>query len=194
VTTTRSLGRPRDASIDEAILLATWEELSRVGYPALTMTSVAEKAGIQKPALYRRWPSKPLLVIDALARHLPPLTAADHGSLQADLEHVLGQVAEAWRSPAARAMVPLLSDVGSDEAAADALAEHLLRPRSGVLRAVLARSVSRGELSADAPIDVIGNLLEGPLLHRAIFGSGVLDDRLLDSVLTSCLTLLKAHS
>ena len=191
MTSIKAPGRPRDAAIDSAILLATWEELNRVGYASLTMTAVAEQAGIQKPALYRRWSSKPLLVIDALAQHLPPLSSVDHGSLRADLKHVLAQLAEAWSTPAARwTLSPLLADVGADETLLLALRERLLHPRAGALRGALDLAASRGELREDAPLGVVADLLEGPLMHRALFGSGVLDDELLDSVTTTCLALL----
>jgi AcrR family transcriptional regulator len=185
------VARPRDAAIDQAILLAAWTELNRSGYAALTMTTVATEAGVQKPALYRRWPTKPLLVIDTLALHLPELTAADHGSLEADLAHVLDQLAGAWSTPAARwSLSPLLADVAGDADALAALRERLLQPRGLALQAALARARDRGELRPDAPLDVIGDLLEGPLMHRATFGSGELDAALLDAIRRSCLALL----
>jgi AcrR family transcriptional regulator len=191
MTSVKSPGRPRDAGIDEAILLATWDQLNLVGYTSLTMTAVAEGAGIQKPALYRRWPTKPLLVIDALARHLPALTYADLGSVSADLEHVLAQLAQAWRTPAARrSFSPLLADIDTDDAALTAFRERVLGPRGSALRDALGRAVRRGELRADSPLDVVADLLEGPLMHRAMLGEGEVDSHLLDSILASCLALL----
>jgi AcrR family transcriptional regulator len=189
--TSLKAGRPRDAAIDEAILRAAWDELSRVGYTALTMTAVAEGAGVQKPALYRRWPTKPLLVIDALATHLPPLDDRDHGSLEADLRHVLVQLAQAWRLPVARrSFSPLLSDIDSDTEALAAFRERVLTPRGGAMRAALARAEARGELRPGAPVDVVADLLEGPLMHRAMLGRGRLDRTLQETVLTACLALL----
>ncbi|MCU1600594.1 MAG: Transcriptional regulator, TetR family [Frankiales bacterium] len=186
-----TVGRPRDASIDEAILLAAWQELSRVGYIALTMTSVAEGAGIQKPALYRRWGTKPLLVIDTLARHLPGLSYVGHGSLSADLSDLLRQLADAWGTTAARSLSPLLADLADDPAALDAFRLQILQPRGAAMRAALAAAAARGEIRADAPLSVIADVLEGPLMHRALFGSGVLDDDLLAGTLASCLALLE---
>lgn len=193
MTSSKAPGRPRHAAIDEAILLTTWEQLNRVGYTSLTMTGVAAGAGIQSPALYRRWANKPMLVIDTLARHLPTLTYADLGSLRADLTHLLAQLADAWRTPAARwSLSPLLADVGTDETALHAFRSRLLQPRGAALREVLARAVARGEVRADAPLDVVADVLEGPLMHRAVLGGGALDDQLLDCCLASCLALLEA--
>jgi len=187
-----TVGRPRDAAIDEAILSAAWDELERVGYMALTMTAVAEGAGIQKPALYRRWGTKPLLVIATVAQHLPGLEVVDHGSLRADLQAILHQLARAWSSPAARSLPPLLADLAGDDAAREAFHLEVLQPRGSVMRAALSAAVDRGEIAADAPLRVVADVLEGPLMHRALFGNGQLDDELTDSILTSCLALLTA--
>ncbi|MDP9182692.1 MAG: TetR/AcrR family transcriptional regulator C-terminal ligand-binding domain-containing protein, partial [Actinomycetota bacterium] len=78
----------------------------------------------------------------------------------------------------------------SDDTLMVAFRERLLHPRAGALRGALDRAVSRGEVRADAPLGVVADLLEGPLMHRALFGSGVLDVELLDSVLAACMALL----
>jgi len=195
MTSLRAPGRPRDAGIDEAILLATWQQMNQVGYTAMTMTAVAEGAGIQKPALYRRWPTKPLLVVDAMAKHLPPITFEDRGSLRADLQSLLAQEAETWRTPAVRrSFNPLLADIESDDAAKEAFRQRVVTPRGAVVRQLLARAVERGEISPDAPLDEVPAMLEGPLMHRAVLGvHRGLDANLLDRVLTSCLALLGAR-
>ncbi|QUQ66291.1 TetR/AcrR family transcriptional regulator [Kutzneria sp. CA-103260] len=59
-------GRPRDAAIDEAIILATRERLVRDGYSRMTIGDIAADAGVTRPTLYRRWATKFDLVVDAL--------------------------------------------------------------------------------------------------------------------------------
>jgi AcrR family transcriptional regulator len=192
MTSARAPGRPRDAAIDEAILLAAWEQLTAVGYAALTMTAVAEAAGVQKPALYRRWPTKALLAIDALAVHLPSLTYRDLGSLEADLADLLRQLGRTWRTPVVRrSLSPLLADIDADADAQAAFVERVRIPRTAAMRAALARAAERGELRPDAPLDVVADLLEGPLMHRAVLGRNEVDAPLVEAVLTSCLTLLR---
>jgi AcrR family transcriptional regulator len=186
-------GRPRDTAIDAAILLATWEQLNAAGYPAVTMTAVADAAGIQKPALYRRWPSKQLLVIDALAAHLPPLLFRDLGSLEADLTDLVRQLGEAWQTPLVRlSFSALLADIDTDPEALTAFRERVTLRRSAAVRAALARAAERGQLRPDAPLDVVTDLLEGPLMHRTMLGRRDVDDGLLDVVLSTCLALLRA--
>ncbi|WIX90110.1 TetR/AcrR family transcriptional regulator [Amycolatopsis sp. DG1A-15b] len=59
-------GRPRDAALDEAIILATRERLVRDGYSLMTIGDIASDAGVSRPTLYRRWRTKFELVVDAL--------------------------------------------------------------------------------------------------------------------------------
>jgi hypothetical protein len=112
--------------------------------------------------------------------------------LRADLAHLLAQVAGAWRTAAARwSLGPLLADVSNDETALHAFRERVLQPRGGALRDLLARARMRGELGPGAPLDVVADMIEGPLMHRAIFGVTDLDGQLLAAVLDACLGLLE---
>ena len=72
---TPPLGRPRDPRIDEAVLAATRELLAEVGYKRLSMGLVARRAGVHRPAIYRRWSSKPHLVCEAVYP-APPVAPA----------------------------------------------------------------------------------------------------------------------
>src|SRR5438552_5218971 len=65
-STERSRGRPRDRAIDDAALRAARELLVEVGWDRLSMVAIAERAGVGRPALYRRWPSKTHLVFEAV--------------------------------------------------------------------------------------------------------------------------------
>ena len=78
--------RRRGEELEDALLTAAWQELLEVGYPKLTMENVAARAGTSKPVIYRRWPTRPKLVIAALAHNLPLEEAdIDTGSLRGDL-------------------------------------------------------------------------------------------------------------
>ncbi|PYC61103.1 TetR family transcriptional regulator, partial [Streptomyces tateyamensis] len=78
----RAKGRPRSATADQAILDAARAALAELGWGGLTMGDVAVRAGVAKPPLYRRWPSKNELVIDAIASLFDQLEMVDRGSLQ----------------------------------------------------------------------------------------------------------------
>jgi AcrR family transcriptional regulator len=100
--TTRPAGRPRDDSIDAAVLAAAAAILDQVGYPRLSVAAVAARAGVHKPALYRRWRSKPMLVIDVLATTLPTVLFPDTGTLRGDLEAGVQTLRYTWSAPRIR--------------------------------------------------------------------------------------------
>lgn len=134
--------RRRGAVLEDAILDAAWDELAAVGYAQVTMAGVAARAGTNKAALYRRWPSRTELLAAAIDRRVAPLAAlpADTGSLRGDVIAVLQAVNR--RSRAAQA-VP---DPGGELTA-------YLRHRAATegfeqMDLVLSRARQRGEASA----------------------------------------------
>ena len=134
----RGRGRPRREGTDEDILAVTQEMLRGGGYGALTVDEVAERAGVAKTTLYRRWPSKSALVAAAIA----PLPSGAR-----DVDGVLSETTQLLR---------LFRDAGAD--AIDVVAE-ILRPRHEQLRAVL------GEGEADR---LIGALLTRLFVTRKL--------------------------
>jgi AcrR family transcriptional regulator len=93
---THSAGRPRSEEAHQAILSATLELLAETGYSGLTVEGVATRAGVGKATIYRRWPSKLPLVIEAF-RRLPAMEEVDTGDLVSDLQKML-------REPLTRAL------------------------------------------------------------------------------------------
>ena len=111
-------GRPRDPRIDGAVLEATVELLEEVGYLQLTIGAIAERAGTNKPAIYRRWPTKAHLVHEAVFPIQDPATLSlgdgdgDGGDLRRDVRAAVAVGVELLGRPAARAALPgLLSSV-----------------------------------------------------------------------------------
>src|ERR1700736_1423046 len=78
-------GRPRDGAVDQRVLSAAWGLLHAGGYAALNVDDVAERAGVAKTTLYRRWPTKDHLAIAVVTRMTPPVPVPDTGNLCRDL-------------------------------------------------------------------------------------------------------------
>ncbi len=100
-----SAGRPRSEVAHQAILDATLELLAEVGFSALTVEGVAQRAGVGKATIYRRWPSKLPLVVEAFGE-LPAFEDVDTGGLAADLKAMLTPVPAELPLDAARDRVP----------------------------------------------------------------------------------------
>lgn len=92
--------RRRGEVLEEAILLATREELASTGYAHMTMESIALRAGTNKAVLYRRWANKSDLVLAVLRKNMPQITNVipDTGDLRNDLYTYLHSLAQPIRS------------------------------------------------------------------------------------------------
>ena len=166
----RGPGRPRDAARDQAILDATLAILLEQGYRGLTIEGVAVRAGVGRPTIYRRWPSKPALVVAALVQSARlALPAVDTGSLRRDLIAVQRHQIDLMSPPESRRVTAgLIADLVADPELAQTYATEYLAPRRSVVFEVLQRGVDRGELDADVDFAFVYDLLMGPLFMRSV--------------------------
>jgi hypothetical protein len=139
--------------------------------------------------VYRRWSSKAQLVTDALAEHLPPISPHDTGTLHGDLKAYLQDLAVSWSSDWVDGFVGLFADLRFDSEAE--LAFRALGARRGApMGEALRRAVARGEIAALPEEGWVGDLLEGPLMHRRMIGRAPLTPEYLDAVAFAALSLL----
>jgi AcrR family transcriptional regulator len=151
-----------------AILEATIAELDEVGYADLSMEKVAERARASKASVYRRWPGKVALVVDAVHHALPdPAALPDTGTLRGDLLAALRAAGEQLAGPAGRAVRGVLGDVLRDPERAEQFRARTRGNSAAMIETVLRRAHRRGELDADA---VTRRQREvGPALMRSHF-------------------------
>ena len=167
-------GRPRDPAIDAAILDATLALLAERGYQALSIAAVAELAGVGKPAVYRRHASKERLVMAALDRLADGPGPALPDDPRAALTVLLTATARAIGTPGGLTIMGSLLAQGSREPALlQAFHVAVFQPRHAVVHDALRRGVERGEIAADADLEVVDALLYGAVLARATLGHGL---------------------
>ncbi|HUJ67002.1 MAG TPA: TetR/AcrR family transcriptional regulator, partial [Acidimicrobiales bacterium] len=165
----RQPGRPRDPGYDRAILDATLQVLLDKGYKGLTIDGVAAKTGIGRPTIYRRWPSKPALVIAALAQSVGLSPTPDTGALRSDLLAFQRQQVRLMDSPESRRTTAgLVADLVADPELGEVYFRDYIAPRRESMKQALQRAVNRGELRADADFDLIYDMLLGPLFMRSV--------------------------
>ena len=165
-------GRPRSAEADRAILTATADLLAERGLAAMSIEEVAARAGVGKTTIYRRWPSKGLLALDAFVisfRAEQPLP--DTGSLRGDLLSAL----HAWvRAVTQTAMGPMLTgliaEAQHDPELRGAWRDRVLEPLRAQHRIMLDRAIERGEIPASVDRDVVLDLFFGAAEHRLLLG------------------------
>jgi len=169
----RARGRPRSAEAHQAILGATLTLLDEVGYRALTIEAVAARAGVGKTTIYRRWPSKLELVVEAVAEMRPPLPTEDTGSLQGDfLAFQRGQISRVAAGPMPRIAPRLLAESVNDRELHEAVQHELIDPIRTAIGEVLQRGVDRGELRADLDLELATDVVHGTVVYRILRSEG----------------------
>ena len=187
--TTRRPGRPRSAGVDEALLDATLQLAGEVGIHGMSMDDLARRAGVSKATIYRRWPSKEALVLDALAHAIRPFDLVDTGSLLGDLETYLRELGHRMETGRTSDVLPDLISASARDAALRESLDEWVRHRRQPLNTILGRGVQRGELAADADLDTMIDALIGAFMYRRLLSHAPLDEpfvtRLLSTVLPS---------
>ncbi|HEX4863482.1 MAG TPA: TetR/AcrR family transcriptional regulator [Acidimicrobiales bacterium] len=165
----RRPGRPRDPDYDKVILNATLEILFEKGYAGLTIGGVAARSGVGRPTIYRRWSSKPELVVAAMAQSGNLSRIPDTGSLRDDLLAFQRQQVRVMDSPESRRITAgLVADLVANPELAEPYFGDYIEPRRMSVWEALQRGIDRGELRADADFTLIYDLLLGPLFIRSV--------------------------
>lgn len=164
------VGRPRDRTIDRAVLDAALVLLDEVGYGRLTLDAVARRAGTTKPTVYRRWPTLHALLLDALADRLGGLDAPDTACTICDLNDAIKLYVDAFRRMPPDALASLLAECGDDAQRRAAFMAALFDPPRRAVGRTLDRAIARGDLREDVDRDLLLDLLASLVHYRALFG------------------------
>ena len=177
-------GRPRSKKFDESILAATLELAGEVGIKGMSMDELAQRAGVSKATIYRRWPSKEILVLQALQSSLQPLDDVDTGEVVEDLRLCLGQmIARMSKKDRMNDVLPHLIEMATHDTTLRSSVDDYVQNRRVPVLKVLERAISRGELPADTDIELVLDALLGPLIYRRLLSGGVLDADFLDRLI-----------
>ena len=162
-----SRGRPRSDKAHLAILKAALALTEKTGFRALTIDAIAEQAGVGKTTIYRRWPNKAAVVMDAFlalvgpGTRFPDATSPVHRiKLQMRLQACF------FRSAKGRMIKVLLGEAQFDPELAEAFRERWIVPRRKMTREVLLEAIRRGELRRDIDLEATIDLLYGPIYYR----------------------------
>jgi AcrR family transcriptional regulator len=190
-------GRPRSEQAHQAILAAAGELLLARGLSAVSMDAVAEQAGVSKATIYRWWPTKETLALDALYTEWAAVRPQprDTGSLRGDLLSLLRPWARLASSrPYGRVIAALLAEAQTDPVFAAEYRQRVLEPRRDEARALFGRALERGEIPVNTKVDVALDLVFGALYHRLLHGHAPLNDRFVRDVVDTALGGILAAS
>jgi AcrR family transcriptional regulator len=177
-------GRPRSDEVDQAIVRAASALLSERGLGAMTIEDIAARAGVGKASIYRRWPTKGTLALDAfLIDFLTQQPPVDTGTLEDDLREALSLwTATVVGTATGRALVGLVAEAQHDEELAQGWTERVVSPVREQHRVMVDRAIERGEIPAQSDVDVIMDLLYGAAYHRLLQGHLEITSEFIDLV------------
>lgn len=181
----RARGRPRSEPARQAILAAAAELLLARGLAAVSMDAVAARAGVSKATIYRWWPTKETLALDALHGQLtePAPEPPDTGTLRGDLLALLpGWAGRDGGPPFGRVIGALIAEAGTDPVFGKLYRERYAEPRRAQARAAFARAIGRGEIGAGTDVEAAIDLVYGALCHRMLHGHAPLTQEFAETV------------
>ena len=181
----RAPGRPVDADLGPAIMLAVRDLLAESGYAALTTAAVARRAGVSTATLYRRWPTKRELVLAATRRMIETGVADeaaesgasaaedfDTGSLQSDLQAFIAHKNRSLSGATGQAVLSLLGELPQDQELRELFLGQLLAATRSHLEQIWGRARKRGESAPDLDSHAGARLVLGAVLAGVAFAAG----------------------
>jgi len=191
----RRPGRPRSEKARTAILEAAADLLLVRPFREVSMDELAERAGVSKATIYRWWPKKESLALDALFREWEvEQSLPDTSSLRGDLLAVLRPWVRRLRTrPYGRVIAALLTEVHADPDFAEEYRTRFVHGRRERGRALINRAIERGELPRSTDVDLALDLLYGSLYHRLLHGHAPISDRFVEKVVDTTLAGLAAE-
>ena len=181
-------------TVTESLTRAFFEEWARVGFGALSLESVARRAGVGKAALYRRWPSKVAMASDRLGQLGEELAATpDTGSLEGDVLALLKSVRRLLRHPLVRRILPdLHAEMVRNLELALAVRERVQAGRRERGTAVFERAIARGELHSGVDVELANDAVAGLIYWRLIVTGGRADAKYLRQTARFIVAALRA--
>jgi AcrR family transcriptional regulator len=181
-------GRPRSEESRTAVLRATSELLHEVGLRAMTTEEIANRSGASKATIYKWWPNKYAVAIDAfLSEMMAESRDPDTGSARDDLTAVMRGLLHFYTGPSGRVFAQLVGEAQADPSIQQELRTNLVDSRRELFRTIWDRGVERGDLRADVDPDAALDLVIGPALYRLMIGHAPMSaeaaDQLVDAAI-----------
>jgi AcrR family transcriptional regulator len=167
----------------QAVLAATFELLYDGGVGGLSVDEVARRSGVAKTTIYRHWPNREALVIDACNRISGEHDIPDTGALQGDLKAILTNIAHQLQTANWSSVLPSIVDIAEREPEFADLHSQIQHGHAAPLRQVLMRAIDKNELSPSADLATIVAALLGPLFYRRWFSREPIDEQFVDTII-----------
>ncbi len=196
MTALKSRGRHRSSEAEEAILAATLQLLKEKPLRDITMEAIACKAGVGKMTIYKWWPSKAYVALDAFRKTTNEalLPIPDTGDAERDLAELLRASMSFYSGLTGRILRQFLAESQSDPEFAALFRERFLKPRREAIGAFLDRVMKRGEIDGTLDREVVLDLIFGPMIFRLMVGHGPLNRTAADAIISTLLRGIRSKT
>jgi len=185
----RRPGRPRSERSRQAVLQAASQLLPELGLRATTTDQIAARSGVSKATIYKWWPSKYAVAVDAFLSQMAAVAPApDTGSAREDFRVALRGMMRFYASVSGGVFAQLVAEAQADPVVAGELRDHLVAQRRALVGPIWERGVARGELSAQVDPEVGLDLIFGPAMYRLMAGHGPLTDVAADAIVDAAMS------
>lgn len=175
-------GRPRAESATPQILKAALDLVLREGFRQVTIESIAAKAGVGKATVYRRWPNKAAVMMDAFIESIgPQLIYPETTDARESIRLHMRSLAQVFRGRSGRLLRILLGEIQFDEELRCAFRERWVAPRRSTARAWLLKGIQSGELAPYTDPNVLLDLIYSSIYYTLIIGESDLNDEFVDA-------------
>jgi AcrR family transcriptional regulator len=176
----------------ERVLTTTFELLGESGVGGFTVDEVARRSGVAKTTIYRHWPSREALVIDAASRISAEQEVPDTGSLEGDVMAILANLGHLLGTARWSSVVPSIVDVAERDPEFAGIHGRIQRGHAAPLRKVIERAAGRGLISPTADPATMVSALIGPLYYRRWFSREPIDDQFVKTIVSNVISSHRA--
>ncbi|MEO1094703.1 MAG: TetR/AcrR family transcriptional regulator [Cyanobacteria bacterium J06638_28] len=172
-----SIGRPRSVESEQAILTAAWTLLQQCSVKKVSIEAIAREAGVGKTTIYRWWPSRAAVLVDAFLAQVKMVlpfpeteTAAESLALQ------IARVVQVFSGDVGRIVAEIIAEGQSDPVALESFRDRFLNPRREAARQVIVQGIESGEFDPNLDPDLAMDILYGSIYYRLLVQHLPLDE------------------
>lgn len=177
------MGRPRSLESEQAILAATWKLLKDMSVRQISIEAIARDAGVGKTTIYRWWPSKAAVIVDAfLAQVETSLPFLETETAADALSHQMGRVVQVFGGDVGRIVAQIIAEGQCDSGALENFRDRFLNPRRDAARQVIERGIESGEFDSSLEPDIAMDILYGPIYYRLLVQHLPLDEAFVEAL------------
>jgi AcrR family transcriptional regulator len=172
----------------ERVLTTTFELLGESGVGGFTVDEVARRSGVAKTTIYRHWPSREALVIDACSQISDEQEVPDTGSLEGDVTAILTNIGHLLETARWSSVLPSIVDVAERDPEFADIHRRIQHGHAAPLREVIDRAAGVGEIPATADRSMMIAALMGPLFYRRWFSREPIDVQFVKRVVSNVIS------